>query len=75
MARRQIGVATENPIRLLDACDCLAYPSIQFTDFPNPTFATLLLVYGSLPSSSFFFARSFFMPRLELMAEILSPPA
>jgi len=51
--RRRVAVDTGNPIRSLNACAYETCSLILLTDFANPVFVILLLVYGSLPFSPY----------------------
>lgn len=61
----------ENPIQPSDACTYKNYPLILPIGIRNSVFLVLLPLYGSLPFSPSP-CTLLFVPRLELMAEILA---
>src|SRR5262245_26025332 len=65
------GVHTENPIQLLDACTYEIFTLILLTDFRIQISRSCFSFMALFPLL-FSLARSFFAPRLELMAEILA---
>src|SRR5499433_3068562 len=64
-------VPTENPIRLLDACIYKIFTLILLTDF-RIWISRSCFSFMALFPLLFSLVRSFFTPRLELMAEILA---